>query len=116
MHAVADSSAIDYAKSTTRLLHDVKMHKMPFDTVENIDKTIEVPISGTALYRAKLRPKNGTAPSVLFESPPFYKHWIFYTAVGSVVIASATAIALSGSGGGGGAQTSPSGNILVNLP
>jgi len=84
--------------------------------MKTIDKTIEVPLGGTALYRAKLRPKNGSAPSVLVQSPPFYKHWIFYTAVGSVVVASATAIALSGSGGGGAATTSPSGNTLVKLP
>ena len=84
--------------------------------MKTIDKTIEVPLSGTAMYRAKLRPKNGAPPSVLTESTPFYKHWIFYTAVGSIVAGTATAMALSASGGGGTAQTSPSGNILVNLP
>ena len=66
--------------------------------MKTIDKTVEVPLKGTAMYRAKLRPKEGAAPSVLTESTPFYKHWIFYTAVGSVVAGTAAAMALSASG------------------
>ena len=85
--------------------------------MKTIDQTVEVPLKGSAHYRAKLRPKDGAAPSVLTEATPFYKHWLFYTTVGSVVAASAAAAALSSSGGGGAAPTnSPSGDILVSLP
>ena len=85
--------------------------------MKTIDQTVEVPLKGSAHYRAKLRPKEGSAPSVLTEATPFYKHWLFYTTVGSVVAASAAAAALSSSGGSGAAApTSPSGDILVSLP
>lgn len=84
--------------------------------MKTIDQTVEVPLKGSAHYRAKLRPKDGSAPSVLTETTPFYKHWLFYTAVGSAVAASAAAVALSSSGGGAAATTGPSGDILVSLP
>lgn len=84
--------------------------------MKTIDQTVEVPRKGSAHYRARLRPKDSAPPSVLTKVQPFYKHWIFYTAVGSAVVASATAVALSASKGGGAAQTSPSGDILVSLP
>jgi len=84
--------------------------------MKTIDKTVEVPISGSATYRARLRPKEGTAPSILAPSPPFYRHWIFYSAVGSAVLTGAAIALMSSSDGGGAIQTSPSGDILVRLP
>jgi hypothetical protein len=84
--------------------------------MKTIDQTVEVPISGSAVYRARLRPKDGTSPSVLAKGQPFYKHWGFYTAIGSAVLAGTAAALLSTSGGGGATQTSPTGDILVSLP
>ena len=85
--------------------------------MKTIDQTVEVPRKGSAHYRAHLRPKDGAAPSVLTEATPFYKHWLFYTSVGSVVAASAAVMAASASSGGSApAPTSPSGDILVSLP
>ena len=84
--------------------------------MKTIDQTVEVPIKGSAIYRAKLRPKDGSAPSLLAKGRPFYKHWAFYSALGSAVLAGSVAAAMSASGGSTTTQTSPSGDILVSLP
>ena len=84
---------------------------------KTIEQTVEVPIKGTALYRAKLRPKGGEAPSVLAKGQPFYKHWLFYTAVGGIAASGAiAAITLGGGGDSTSTPTSPAGDILITLP
>jgi hypothetical protein len=82
-----------------------------------IEQTVEVPIKGTALYRAKLRPKGGNAPSVLTKGTPFYKHWLFYTAVGGTLAAGGAIAAIAATSGGSTTiQSSPAGDILITLP
>ena len=84
---------------------------------KTIEQTVEVPIKGTALYRAKLRPKSGDAASILTKGKPFYKHWLFYTAVGGTLAAGGAVAALTlANGGGNTVTTSPAGDILIRLP
>lgn len=84
---------------------------------KTIEQTVEVPIKGTALYRAKLRPKSGDAASILTKGKPFYKHWLFYTAVGGTLAAGGAVAAISlTQGGGTTVQSSPAGDILIKLP
>ena len=85
---------------------------------KTIEQTVEVPIKGTALYRAKLKPKGGEPASVLTKGQPFYKHWLFYTAIGGTLAASGAiaAITLSSDGGSTSSSTSPAGDILITLP
>ena len=85
---------------------------------KTIEQTVEVPVKGTALYRARLRPKGGEAASVLTKGQPFYKHWLFYTAVGSSLAAGGVAAALFATrdNGDGPGKTTDSADILLKLP
>jgi hypothetical protein len=86
---------------------------------KTIEQTVEVPISGTALYRARLRAQDGVPPSVLSKGQPFYRHWLFYTAVGSAAALTGTvaAIAISNSNKTTpSGPTTPNGDVLINLP
>lgn len=79
-----------------------------------IEQSLLVPPNGTALYRAKLRPKQGAAPSALIKRPPFYQHWLFWTAIGAAT-STATAMAVINYQAGAPVATPP-GDILVTLP
>ncbi len=84
-----------------------------------IEQTVEVPISGTALYNARLRPQDGVPPSVLNKSQPFYRHWLFYTAVGSAAALTGTVAAIAISSSNKNTSTgksTPNGDVLINLP
>ena len=85
---------------------------------KTIEQTIEVPLKGSAYYRAKLRPKGGDAPSILTKGQPFHRHWLFYTAVGSSLAAFGTVAALAylGKDSGETTQSSPTGDILMTMP
>lgn len=85
---------------------------------KTIEQTVEVPVKGSAVYRAKLRPKNGDAPSVLTKGQPFHRHWLFYTAVGGGLAAfgTAAAVATLGRDSGTTTQSSPTGDILITMP
>lgn len=84
-----------------------------------IEQTVEVPVSGTALYQARLRPQDGVPPSVLNRSQPFYRHWLFYTAVGSAAAITGTVAAITISNSNKNTSTgksTPNGDVLINLP
>ena len=87
---------------------------------KTIEQTVEVPLSGTALYSARLRPQDGVPPSVLNKSQPFYRHWVFYTAIGSAAALSGTvaAIAMSNNSNKSAStgKTTPNGDVMINLP
>ncbi len=86
---------------------------------KTIEQPVEVPLSGTALYRAKLRPQDGAAPSVIAKSQPFYRHWAFFTAVGGGAVLGGTiaAIAMANSDSSSSTGTStPNGDVLITLP
>jgi len=86
---------------------------------KTIEQTVEVPISGTALYRARLRHKDGVPPSVLSKGQPFYRHWLFYTAVGGAAALTGTVAAIAISSGNNNTSsdpTTPNGDVLINLP
>lgn len=79
-----------------------------------IEQSIQVPVSGTALYRARLRPKNGQAASTLRKNPPFYQHWVFWSSIGAGVAGVTTAMVIGLPGTE--STPAPSGDLLVNLP
>ena len=79
-----------------------------------IDQSLLVPPRGTALYRAKLRPKDGAAPSALIKRPPFYQHWLFWSAIGAVTTTATTMAVLNYQAGA--PVATPPGDILVTLP
>ena len=79
-----------------------------------IDQSLLVPPRGTALYRAKLRPKEGAAPSALIKRPPFYQHWLFWSAIGAVTTTATTMAILDYRAGA--PVATPPGDILVTLP
>jgi hypothetical protein len=81
---------------------------------KTIEQSLLVPARGTALYRAKLRPKAGAAPSTLTKRPPFYQHWLFYTVVGAATT-SATTMAIINYRAGA-PIAAPPGDILVTMP
>ena len=85
---------------------------------KTIEQTVEVPVKGSALYRAKLRPKGGDAPSILTKGQPLHRHWLFYTAVGGGLAAVGTvaALAILSGDSGGTTQSSPTGDILIKMP
>jgi len=85
---------------------------------KTIEQTVEVPIKGSAQYRAKLRPKSGDAPSILTKGQPFHSHWLFYTAVGGglAAVGSVAAIALLSGDSSETTQSSPTGDILIKMP
>jgi len=86
---------------------------------KTIEQTVEVPLTGTALYRARLRPQDGVPPSVLNKSQPFYRHWAFYTAVGGAAALGGTvaALALSNSNNSSSTgATTPTGDVTIILP
>jgi hypothetical protein len=81
---------------------------------KTIEHSLLVPPSGTALYRAKLRPQAGAAPSTLTKTPPFYQHWIFWTAIGAATTTATTMAVISYQAGA--PVATPPGDILVTLP
>ena len=85
---------------------------------KTIEQTVEVPIKGTALYRARLKPKSGAAASVLTKGKPFYKHWLFYTAVGGTLAAGGAVAAIATASKGTTTTNAPDskGFILFTLP
>jgi hypothetical protein len=86
---------------------------------KTIEQTVEVPISGTALYRARMRPQDGAPPSVLSKGQPFYRHWLFYTAVGSAAALTGTVVAITISNSNktkSSGQSVPNGDAEINLP
>jgi hypothetical protein len=85
---------------------------------KTIEQTVEVPLKGSALYRAKLRPKGGDAPSILTKGQPLHRHWLFYTAVGGGIAALGTVVALTqlNKGSGGTTQSGQKANILITMP
>jgi hypothetical protein len=81
---------------------------------KTIEQNVQVPVTGTALYRARLRPRSGAAPSTLQKNPPFYQHWVFWSSVGVGVAGITTGLII-------GLQSpsttaAPGGDLLVNLP
>ena len=86
---------------------------------KTIEQTVEVPLSGTALYRARLRPQEGAPPSILTKAQPFYRHWAFYTAVGGVAALGGTVAAISmanGNKSSSNGTVTPTGDVTINLP
>ena len=86
---------------------------------KTIEQTVEVPLSGTALYRARLRPQDGAPPSILNKAQPFYRHWVFYTAVGSAAAIGGAVAAISMTGGSQSSSSgtnTPTGDVTINLP
>jgi hypothetical protein len=79
-----------------------------------IEQNIQVPVSGTALYRARLRPREGQAASTLHKNPPFYQHWLFWSGVSAGVAGVTTGVILSFQKPT--TTPAPSGDLLVNLP
>ncbi len=79
-----------------------------------IDQSLQVPVSGTALYRARLRPKTGAAASTMSKNPPFYQHWLFWSGVGVGVAGVTTGVIISLQKPK--TKTAPGGDLLVNLP
>ena len=86
---------------------------------KTIEQPVEVPLSGTALYRAKLRPQAGAAPSMIAKTQPFYRHWAFFTAVGGSALVGGTiaAIAMANSDApSSSGKYTPNGDVLIKLP
>jgi len=79
-----------------------------------IEQSIQVPVTGTALYRARLRPREGQAPSTLRKNPPFYQHWLFWSSVGVGVTGITTGMIVGLQKGK--STAAPGGDMLVNLP
>lgn len=83
---------------------------------KTIEKSIDVPVTGTAIYRATLKPKGQPKASTLVKTQPFYRHWLFYTAIGSAAAVGTTTAILLSSKGGGSSDSIPNGDILIKLP
>jgi len=86
---------------------------------KTIEQTVEVPLSGTAMYRARLRPQEGAPASTLSKSQPFYRHWAFYTAVGGAAALGGAVAAISLAGANNSSSTgtpTPTGDVTINLP
>jgi len=81
---------------------------------KSIEQSLLVPATGTALYRAKLRPKEGARPSIIKKTPPFYQHWLFWTGIGAVTTGVTTVMVLNFQAGA--PVAAPPGDVLVTLP
>lgn len=83
---------------------------------KTIEKSIDVPVTGTAIYKANLKPTGQPKASTLVKTQPFYRHWLFYTAIGTAAAAGTTTAILLASKGGGSSDSIPNGDILIKLP